>query len=240
MKKVLLLILISVILLTGCSSSHIVVSYNATSYTDISSHIGDKVSITGYMSIVSPMDGSYAYLMNQPLNGYPMTNYDKSKLTDMLVIYPATGTSIVYTEKCVRVTGEIALPEDSESDYSWYLKNISYEVVSPSDEISAFNTAVDDGSLATLDSWLSAVYAGISDEENAEEVNATEYETKILSDGSMSSLRTIVSNLTSLTSAYNEWVKAEDKDRANVDATYTKLQTSMATWLSKLEVKGTE
>lgn len=187
------------------------------------------------MSVASPMDGSFIYLMNKPLSGYPMENYNADALTDTLVAYPANGTSFIFTEKCVRLTGTIT----ENNEYTWELSNCSYEVVTPTDDIGAFNVVVDDGSLTVLDNWLSEIYSGISSDEPAV-VNSTEYETKLLSGSSNATVKQITAALTSLTSSYNEWVNSEDKDKSVIESSYRELQGTMQEWLTSLEVRGDE
>lgn len=196
------------------------------------------MSISGYMSVASPMDGSYAFIMNQPLSGYPMTNYKEDMVMDTVAAYPASGNAFVFTEKCIRVTGTITVADNLP--YNWYLADCSYEAIEPSDTIGQFNKAVDSGALATLDTWLSSLYTGISDSENAVEVSSVEYETKIMQAGELSTVKNISAGLSNLTSVYNEWVKAGCKDDTSLNEEYAKFLETMSTWLSSLQVKGTE
>lgn len=225
--------------LTACTTSvPTTIMYNNTSYAYIADHIGETVSITGYMSVASPMDGSYAYLMNKPLSGYPMSNYREDEVTDTIAIYPKAGSVFIFTEKCIRVTGTITL--SGNLPYNWYLSDCSYEAIEPDSTIAQFNAAVDSGALGVLDTWLSSIYEGLSDSDNAKEVNSIEYETKILQAGELSTVKDISEGLTNLTNAYNEWVKAGCENDTALNDEYAKFLELMSTWLSSLQVKGIE
>lgn len=180
------------------------------------------MSVSGYMSIASPTDGSFAYLMSEPFGSYPTDNFEGGKFTDMLVIRPSAGTSITYTEKCVRVTGTIA--EDSEP-VNWCLTDISYEVISPNVYVEEYNSAVDSGKLSNVDEWLNELYTSTG------EVSSAEYEAKTLGLGSM---KEMIEALTEMTKAHNE------KDDEKLQEAYASLQSSMGDWLSLLEMKGNE
>lgn len=235
MRKCVTLLLL-LLLLTGCAHNESVsVIYNETTSSYLLSHTGETVSVCGYMSVASPMDGSFIYLMNKPLSGYPMENYSTDALTDTLVAYPADGTAFIFTEKCVRITGTITENEE----YTWELSNCSYEVIAPTDDISSFNIVVDDGSLTVLDNWLSEIYSGISSDEPAV-VSSTEYETKLLNGSSNATVKQITAALTSLTASYNEYVNSEDKDKSAIESSYMELQGTMQEWLASLEVRGDE
>lgn len=225
--------------LTACTGNlSTEVLYNNTAYKCISDHVGETISICGYMSVASPMDGTYAYIMDQPLSGYPMSNYKEDMVTDTVVIYPKPGSIFVFTEKCIRVTGVITLSDSLP--YNWYLADCSYEAIEPNDAIRQFNAAVDNGSLGILDTWLSAIYEGLNDSENAKEVSSVEYETKLLQTAEIPAIKNISEGLAHLTTAYNEWVTAGCEDDTTLNNEYSNFLELMSTWLSSLKVKGTE
>ena len=76
MKKILIfMITVCMIVCTGCGTNGDEVTKlkfkNTNSDSYINSLDGKMVSITGYLSTLSPLDGKFAYLMNMPYQSCP-------------------------------------------------------------------------------------------------------------------------------------------------------------------------
>lgn len=207
-------------------------------YSDIKAQEdGTKVTIAGYMSVASPYDGSCAYLIDSPLNN----------VTDvtMVPIYPAEGTALLFTEKCIRVTGTIR-NEPVENDarglsYAWYIDNCSYEIIEPTLAIKTYNAHIDNGTIKVLDEWLSLIFAGIGDTTKAEKIDTINYETRLLQAGDMTDIKDISASLSSLTIKYNEWIDSGcTDDTAELNSAYSEVTASVSNWLQTLKVKGDE
>ena len=235
MKKWLLIAITSVLLLTGCSTKTPSLEYNVTAISDIKSWMGKEVSVTGYMSQASPTDGSYIYLMDVPLQIDTPVSGNGITITNTIICFPKVGTTVSYTGKCVKVTGTIIIDEKL-----WYLADCSYEVVAPNDEISAYNEVVDSEPFIILDKWINAVLAGLQDKASAKKVSSAEYESLMLSGltDTQHRLKGLVSELTSLTKAYNEWVDSAEDDKSALEEAYSKVQQSTVEWIKALRVTG--
>jgi hypothetical protein len=65
----------STLLLSACGNAEdevYEISFSeANSLEDMKNHDGNRVSIMGYMSTLSPVDGSFIYLMNMPYQSCP-------------------------------------------------------------------------------------------------------------------------------------------------------------------------
>lgn len=251
MRK-LVAVLLCVVMLCGCSAATeeplSTIAYNTTKLEDISKHDGEQVTIVGYISMMSPLDNTAAYLMSTPFNADPTKNTSDSTVTDMVACYPPTGQYIKYTEECVKVTGTIkakAMEKDASGySYPFYLIDCTYEVYAGTDSISEYNYGITCGALAEVDNWLTTIYKGMSAPESAASIDADAKKKSIdtkIGDRACPSISKLVSNVDSLNTIYNDWVKTSPTEVTNeVTAAYMSMGTYMQEWLNNLQVKGNE
>ncbi|MBS4024017.1 MAG: hypothetical protein KGZ79_16630 [Dethiobacter sp.] len=125
MKKVSVIIIIIVLLLTtGCSQKEpgktvtILFSELMDQDYNVSKRVteldGKKISITGFMAMQSPLDGSFIYLTNVPLVSCPYcapgTN---TPIYTIPAIAPA-GKPITYTEQPVTIIGSLEVKDKTD------------------------------------------------------------------------------------------------------------------------------
>ena len=200
------------------------------------------------MSVVSPYNGSCAYIMPMPLSNMPMVDFSNDTLTSMVPIYPAKGTAFLYTEQCIRVTGTMkygqVTTDENKYEYSWYLADCSYDVVAPTDAIAEYNLCINNGSMGVIDGWLSQIFKGLQDTEQAEIVDPLEFETKLLQAEITDTLKQVSSKVNALNASYNKWVEAgaktEGAEYSAMQDSYAEVNTSINEWLSTLKVRGDE
>ena len=66
---------------------------------------GQKVSIIGYMSTLSPVNGEFMYLMNMPYQSCPFCVPNTTQLSNTLAVYAKDGKSFEFTDLLIRVEG---------------------------------------------------------------------------------------------------------------------------------------
>lgn len=66
---------------------------------------GKKVTMTGYISTLSPINGEFAYLMNLPYQSCPYCIPGTSEIYNTIAIYPKKNGKIEFTEKPVTIEG---------------------------------------------------------------------------------------------------------------------------------------
>lgn len=91
---------------------------------------GKEVKMTGYMSLMSPLDGSYIYLMNLPLQNCPFCVPNTTEITNTVACYAPEGQQIEYTENPVVITGTVKVgnfSDDMGYNYPFKLADIKVE-----------------------------------------------------------------------------------------------------------------
>lgn len=78
---------------------------NTFSNNYLESISGEKVTMTGYISTLSPISGEFAYLMNLPYQSCPYCIPGTSEIYNTIAIYAKTNDKIKFTESPVTVTG---------------------------------------------------------------------------------------------------------------------------------------
>jgi len=66
---------------------------------------GQKVTMTGYISTLSPINGEFAYLMNLPYQSCPYCIPGTSEIYNTIAIYAKENSKIEFTESPVTITG---------------------------------------------------------------------------------------------------------------------------------------
>ncbi len=75
---------------------------------------GKKVSITGFMAMQSPLDGSFVYLTNMPLVVCPYCIPGTNTLLNAIPAIAPAGKPIKYTEQPVTVIGVLEIGEKKD------------------------------------------------------------------------------------------------------------------------------
>lgn len=143
MKKIIIMIFMICTLLVGCSKNDITLKGTTMSKNSITEIRfkdmvevdelrkldGKKIKILGFLSQVSPLDGSMIYLMNMPYQNCIYCIPNTNQLLDTLAVYPKSGKSFTFTELPVEVVGTIKFEDyTDERGYFYEYRIVDAEV----------------------------------------------------------------------------------------------------------------
>lgn len=81
---------------------------------------GKQVEMLGFISIVSPLDGSFIYLMNMPYQSCVFCLPNTNQLVNTMVAYPKNGDSLEYVDTPVKITGTLKFEDINDTNgYSY-------------------------------------------------------------------------------------------------------------------------
>lgn len=142
MKKITALILAAVMVLsmlamTGCDKDtgpSTALSFSDTNLKDMKELDGKTVTISGYMSTLSPISGAFMYLLNLPYQSCPFCVPNTTTLSNTIAIYAPSGKKFEFTDRLIKVTGTLEYSSSGFTDeygynYNFRIINASYEVV---------------------------------------------------------------------------------------------------------------
>lgn len=121
---------------------------------------GKKVTITGYMATLSPLDGSYIYLMNLPYQSCPFCVPNTQQLANTMAVYAAKGAKFDFTDRPVRVTGTLKLEDVTDDygyEYNYRIVDAKYETVNLSEvshEYALYQALAEDGVIADVNAMF--------------------------------------------------------------------------------------
>lgn len=125
--------------LVGCGTSNLEVddtgatklSFSYSSLKDVLTLNNQKVTITGYMSILTPLDGNLCYLVNLPLQNCPFCAQNSNELsTTMAVQFKNPVDDII--EEPIKVVGTLTtgdFTDDYGYQYSYKIVDATYEIM---------------------------------------------------------------------------------------------------------------
>jgi len=156
MKKLFYCIIaICIIFFSGCEKNIDEVTVlkfkNTNSNSYINSLNGKTVSITGYISTISPLSGEFAYLMNMPYQSCPYCIPGTSEITNTLAIFAGENDKIELTDMPVTVTGTLKKGEFSDEygyEYGVRLNNVTVveaNIDELSEQIKKYNLLAENG-----------------------------------------------------------------------------------------------
>lgn len=85
------------------------------SMAELKKYEGEKIKIRGYMATISPLDGSFVYIMNTPFQSCPFCVPNTDTLGNTLAAYAKEGERIPFTEKPVEVVGTLIFEDTTDS-----------------------------------------------------------------------------------------------------------------------------
>lgn len=103
---------------------------NTNSNETINALNGKQVSITGYISTLSPLNGEFAYLMNMPYQSCPFCVPGTSEISNTLAIYAGNKSKIRFTDQPVTVVGTLEtgnFVDDFGYEYGVRLNNVTVD-----------------------------------------------------------------------------------------------------------------
>lgn len=103
---------------------------SASSYDYLKSIDGQKVTINGYLATSSPIDGSFIFLMNLPLQSCPFCVPNTTELSNTIEVYPRDGEKFEYTNQAVQVVGTLEVAPDKDKPFTdLYGYQFSFKIV---------------------------------------------------------------------------------------------------------------
>lgn len=105
-----LAVLMLAFVLSGCdkeSKPSTTLSFSDTNLADMEKLDGEVVTITGYMSTLSPISGAFMYLLNLPYQSCPFCEPNSTTLSNTIAIYAPDGKKFDFTDRLIRVTGTL-------------------------------------------------------------------------------------------------------------------------------------
>lgn len=182
MKKYLLLTLTLLLFLTGCNTEEKTSGADASGVTeikfkdmptlaDLEELNGEKVSITGFMATISPLQGQSIYLINMPYQNCPFCKPNTNELVNTMAVYAPENKPFVFTDVPVTITGTLELGEfNDELGYSYKYRIVDgvsepADISGYEDDIQLYTALVDQGFALQFNDLLNEVYATIGYEQ---------------------------------------------------------------------------
>ena len=145
MKRVICLLLSVLMLasvLSGCDKEQkpsTTLSFSDTNLSDMAQLDGEVVTITGYMSTLSPISGAFMYLLNLPYQSCPFCEPNSTTLSNTIAIYAPDGKKFEFTDRLIRVTGTLEYKSSGQFTdeygytYNFRIVDATYEEVNTSE-----------------------------------------------------------------------------------------------------------
>lgn len=197
--------LLLVLGLTGCISSKkssgdavVELSFaDAVSLDEIKKLDGKTVTILGFMSTTSPLDGSYMYLQNMPYQSCPFCIPNTNTLANTIAIYAPEGQSFKFQDVPIRVTGEVKIGDVADDlGYYYYYRIVDAkieraEISGMGKEIRVYTELVDRGFGTTFTSIMEDIYRALNHEQLGMDIEDLEP----ISTGNIEELRNMFNGL---------------------------------------------
>ena len=97
---------------------------------------GQQVNIIGYMSTLSPINGSFMYLMNLPYQSCPFCVPNTTQLSNTMAVYAKSGDSFAFTDRAIKVTGTLEFGDYTDEygyEYGYRITDATYTEVDTSE-----------------------------------------------------------------------------------------------------------
>jgi len=117
---------------------------------------GRNVTITGYMSTISPIDGRFVYLMNLPYQSCPFCKPSTTKLSNTVAAYAKLGSKFEFTDKPVTIEGKLFTGQYTDEfgyTYNFRLENATMKIADVdklSKNMKIYSDICEDGLLQTI------------------------------------------------------------------------------------------
>lgn len=104
----------------------------ANSVEEMQTLDGETVTIIGYMSTLSPITGSFMYLMNLPYQSCPFCVPNTTQLSNTMAVYAKDGDSFEFTDRAIKVVGTLEFGDYTDEygyEYAYRIKDATYTEV---------------------------------------------------------------------------------------------------------------
>lgn len=160
MKRILSLLLVFILTfsLVACSSNESKtneipqIRFSQT-VDELKQYDGQTVKINGFMSLLSPINGSLIYLMNIPFQSCPYCTPNTTELANTIAV---KGSNITFTSLPVEITGTLVFGNFSDSygyEYSYRIENAQIKELDEkeiSEKIKVYYTVAQDDTLGAI------------------------------------------------------------------------------------------
>jgi len=211
---------------------------------------GKKVSITGYLSTLSPLNGEFAYLMNLPYQNCPYCIPGSSQITNTLAIFAKDNEKIEFTDLPVTVLGELEIgnfTDDFGYQYSVRLKDVTVsnaDIDLLSENIRKYNVLAENGVLANLYECITnaenVIYSNSFDLKPIDigQIEKTRNEVKQYnSKDEYKSLIVILNGLEALCKKVNGYIENNEYDKIKNSQNQLRIiYSSFSNWISEGEL----
>ncbi len=126
------------------------------SVDDLEKLNGKPVTLVGYMATLSPLDGSYIYLMNMPYQSCPFCIPNTTQLANTMAVYAKQGGKFEFTNRPVRINGTLEVGDFTDSygyQYGYRIADAACEIVDLSDvseDYALYQALAEDGVIADI------------------------------------------------------------------------------------------
>ena len=140
MKRIICAVISAVLLLSllGCSdddgTAKLLSFSQAQSISEMEKLDGEKITIIGYMSTLSPVSGKFMYLMNLPYQSCPFCVPNTTTLSNTMAVY--AEDEFEFTDSAIRVTGWLEFGDFEDEfgyQYGYRIVDATYEELDVSD-----------------------------------------------------------------------------------------------------------
>lgn len=137
-KRICMLLVIAILctLLTGCvqddSNASMLSFSQAQSVEEMKKLDGKQVSIIGYMSTLSPVSGTFIYLMNLPYQSCPFCIPNTTQLSNTMAVYAKASEGFEFTDRAIQVVGTLKFGDHTDEfgyEYNYRIVDATYTIV---------------------------------------------------------------------------------------------------------------
>ncbi len=137
--SLLIALLLSLMPLVSCraeSPAQMLSFSQAQSIEEMQKLDGKTVTLIGYMSTLSPISGSFMYLMNLPYQSCPFCVPNTTQLANTMAVYARSESGFEFTDSAIRVTGTLEFGSYTDEfgyEYNYRIKDAVYEILDTAD-----------------------------------------------------------------------------------------------------------
>lgn len=120
----------------GTGSGQLLSFSQAQSIEEMEKLDGKEVTIIGYMSTLSPISGSFMYLMNLPYQSCPFCVPNTTQLANTMAVYAKQNDSFEFTDRAIQVTGVLEFGDYTDEfgyEYNYRIKDATYTILNTDD-----------------------------------------------------------------------------------------------------------
>ena len=263
-KKAVALIstIVMVVALGGCSSTKLQEVDGVTELkfkdtiktSELKKIDSKKVSMIGFMSTSTPLNGEYTYLMNMPYQNCAFCVPNTDSLVNTIAVYAPEGKSFEFTDVPVKVTGTLEFGNTTDSmgyTYEYRIKDAKLEPADISnleEDIKIYTALINQGFAESMESIFTTLYKTI----NYEKQEIKEEDLQVLDANLTKDIKSMfesldkskyeemismIDDIDNLTKDINKDIESKNyKNLAKYNDKGNELYTTYSMWLLKPEI----